>query len=63
MSARPSFIAELQRRNVHRASVFNAGAAWLLVQIATQVFPLFHIDEAVVRWVVIAVLIQSKGPG
>jgi serine/threonine-protein kinase len=52
-----SFVAELQRRNVHRAAIFYAGAAWLLVQIATQVFPFFHIEEWVVRWVVIAAVI------
>jgi hypothetical protein len=38
MSGRPSFFAELKRRNVYRAAVFYAGAVWLLVQIATQVF-------------------------
>ncbi|MDB5987562.1 MAG: hypothetical protein JWR16_2615 [Nevskia sp.] len=50
-------LAELQRRNVHRAAVFYAGAAWLLVQVATQVFPFFHIEEWVVRRVVIAAAI------
>jgi len=49
--------SELQRRNVHRAAVFYAGAAWLLVQIATQVFPFFDIPNATVRIVVIAVVI------
>jgi TolB-like protein/Tfp pilus assembly protein PilF len=48
---------ELRRRNVHRAAVFYAGAAWLLVQIATQVFPFFHVDEWVVRWIVVAAVI------
>lgn len=52
-----SLIAELQRRNVHRAAVFYAGAAWLLVQIATQVFPFFDIPNSTVRIVVIAALI------
>ncbi len=52
-----SFFAELQRRNVHRAALFYAGAAWLLVQIATQVFPFFDIPNATVRIVVIAVVI------
>ena len=52
-----SFIAELQRRNVHRAAVFYAGAAWLLVQIATQVFPFFDIPNSTVRVVVIASVI------
>jgi hypothetical protein len=43
----------LKRRNVHRAAAFHAGAAWLLVQIATQVFPSFHIPEGVVQAIVI----------
>jgi len=37
--------------------VFYAGAAWLLVQIATQVFPFFDIPNSTVRIVVIAVLL------
>jgi TolB-like protein/Tfp pilus assembly protein PilF len=57
MTGRASFFAELKRRNVWRAAVFYAGAAWLLVQIATQVFPFFHIPEWVVRWIVIAAII------
>ena len=31
-----------------------AASAWLLVQVATQVFPFFHIAEWVVRWIVVA---------
>jgi len=46
--------AELKRRNVLRAAAFYAASAWLLVQVATQVFPFFHIAEWVVRWVVVA---------
>jgi hypothetical protein len=52
-----SFFAELKRRNVFRAAAFYAARAWLLVQIATQVFPFFHIAEWVVRWIVIAAAI------
>jgi len=52
-----NLFAELQRRNVHRAAVFYAGAAWLLVQIATQVFPFFEIPNSTVRVVVIGALI------
>ncbi|WP_428384905.1 tetratricopeptide repeat protein [Nevskia ramosa] len=52
-----NFFAELQRRNVHRAAMFYAAAAWLLVQIATQVFPFFDIPNSTVRIVVIAVVI------
>jgi TolB-like protein/Tfp pilus assembly protein PilF len=57
MRSRHSLISELQRRNVHRAAVFYAGAAWLLVQVATQVFPFFDIANGVVRVVVIACVI------
>ena len=54
MSDRPSFFDELKRRNVLRAAAFYAASAWLLVQVATQVFPFFHIAEWVVRWIVVA---------
>ena len=49
-----NFFAELKRRNVLRAAAFYAASVWLLVQVATQVFPFFHIAEWVVRWIVVA---------
>ena len=52
-----TFFAELKRRNVLRAAAFYAASAWLLVQVATQVFPLFHVAEWVVRWIVVAAVI------
>ncbi|HEY6895254.1 MAG TPA: hypothetical protein VI258_13855, partial [Rhodanobacteraceae bacterium] len=52
-----SFFAELRRRNVFRAGAFYAASAWLLVQVATQVFPFFHGAEWVVRWIVVAAII------
>ncbi|HSE12417.1 MAG TPA: hypothetical protein VLB69_07270, partial [Rudaea sp.] len=52
-----SFFSELKRRNVLRAGAFYAAAAWLLVQIATQVFPFFDVPNWAVRWVVIAAVI------
>ncbi|HEV2805730.1 MAG TPA: tetratricopeptide repeat protein [Chthoniobacterales bacterium] len=51
------FLAELKRRNVPRAAALYAAGAWLLVQVATQVFPFFHIPEWVVRWIVVAAAI------
>ena len=54
MSGKPSFFDELKRRNVLRAAAFYAASAWLLVQVATRVFPFFHIAEWVVRWIVVA---------
>ncbi len=52
-----SLFSELKRRNVFRAAAFYAASAWLLVQIATQVFPFFHFAESVVRGIVVAACI------
>ncbi|HZX69848.1 MAG TPA: hypothetical protein VFE77_03435, partial [Rhodanobacter sp.] len=54
MGPMQSFLLQLRRRNVLRAAAFYAASAWLLVQVATQVFPFFHIAEWVVRWIVTA---------
>jgi hypothetical protein len=35
------FFTELKRRNVYKVAVAYAVVAWLLVQVATQVFPFF----------------------
>ena len=52
-----NFISELRRRNVLRVAAFYAAAGWLLVQVATQVFPFFNISNEVVRWVVIGIVL------
>src|SRR5207248_6852324 len=52
-----SFFAELKRRKVHRVAIAYAVAAWLLIQIATQVFPFFEIPNWAVRLVVIALVL------
>ncbi|WIG55182.1 MAG: Adenylate cyclase [Rhodanobacteraceae bacterium] len=51
------FLAELRRRNVFRAGTLYAAVAWLIVQIATQVFPFFGIADWVVRLIVVAAAI------
>jgi hypothetical protein len=48
-----NFFAELKRRNVYRVAVAYAVVAWLLIQIATQVFPFFEIPNWVVRLIVL----------
>ncbi|HEX6613108.1 MAG TPA: tetratricopeptide repeat protein, partial [Rhodanobacteraceae bacterium] len=53
MADKPGFLEELKRRHVWRVAVAYAIAAWLLVQIATQVFPFFNIPNWVVRVVVV----------
>lgn len=39
-----------------RAAALYAAAAWLLVQVATQVFPFFHASEGLVRAIIIAAI-------
>jgi serine/threonine-protein kinase len=49
-----SFFAELKRRHVYRVAIAYGVVAWLLIQVATQVFPFFEIPNFVVRLVVAA---------
>src|SRR6266581_1963620 len=52
-----SFFAELKRRNVYKVAVAYAIVGWLLVQVATQVFPFLEIPTWVVRLVIALVAI------
>jgi len=52
-----NFFAELKRRNVYKVAVAYAVVGWLLVQVATQVFPFFEIPNWSVRLVVLAIVI------
>jgi TolB-like protein/Flp pilus assembly protein TadD len=54
VAVRPSFFAELKRRNVLRAGVLYAGAVWALAQGLAQLLPLFGDYEWIARWFVIA---------
>jgi TolB-like protein/Flp pilus assembly protein TadD len=54
---RPGFFDELKRRHVWRVAVAYAIAAWLLVQVATQLFPFFNIPNWSVRLVVLLLVI------
>ena len=57
MSDKPSFFAELKRRNVYKVAVAYAVVAWLLVQVTTQVLPFFEIPNWAIRLVVLAIVI------
>jgi TolB-like protein/Flp pilus assembly protein TadD len=50
-----NFFAELKRRNVYKVAVAYAIVGWLLVQIATQVFPFLEIPTWIVRLVIVLV--------
>jgi TolB-like protein/Tfp pilus assembly protein PilF len=52
-----NFFVELKRRNVYKVAVAYAVVGWLLVQVATQVFPFFEIPNWAVRLVVLGIVI------
>jgi serine/threonine-protein kinase len=52
-----NFFAELKRRHVYRVAIAYAVVAWLLIQVATQVFPFFEIPNWIVRLVVLVTLL------
>src|SRR5437764_6243214 len=56
MNAR-AFFTELKRRRVYSVAVAYVVVAWLLVQVATQVFPFFNIPNWVVRLVVLLTVV------
>jgi TolB-like protein/Tfp pilus assembly protein PilF len=51
------FFAELKRRNVYKVAIAYAVVAWLLMQVASQIFPFFEIPNWAVRLVVLLLVI------
>jgi flagellar basal body-associated protein FliL len=54
---KPTFFSELKRRQIYRGGVMYVVAGWVMVQVATSIFPYFNIPAWAIRLVVIAVLI------
>jgi len=52
-----AFFSELKRRNVYKVAGAYAVVGWLLIQVATQVFPFFEIPNWTVRFVVLLLVI------
>ena len=52
-----NFFAELKRRNVYKVAVAYAVVSWLLIQIATQVFPFFEVPNWAIRLVVLLLVL------
>ena len=50
------FFAEVKRRNVYKVAIAYGAVAWLLTEVATQVFPFFEIPNWVVRLVVLVII-------
>jgi len=57
MSDKPSFFSELKRRNVYKVAIAYAVVGWLLVQVATQVFPFLEIPNWAIRLIILLVAI------
>src|SRR5499433_1324491 len=51
------FFGELKRRNVYKVAVAYAIVGWLVMQIASQIFPFFDIPSWGVRLVVLLLII------
>ncbi len=49
------FFGELKRRNVYKVAVAYAVVGWLLIQVATQVFPFLEISPWAIRLVIFAI--------
>ncbi len=52
-----TFFAELKRRNVYKVAIAYGVVAWLLIQVATQVFPFLEIPNWAIRLVIMLIII------
>ena len=52
-----NFFAELKRRKVYKVGIAYAVVAWVLMQVASQIFPFFEIPNWAVRLVVLLLII------
>jgi hypothetical protein len=52
----PNFFAELKRRNVYKVAVVYAVSAWLLIEIAAILFPVFEVPSEVMKGLVVVVV-------
>lgn len=53
----PSFLSELKRRQIYRGGVMYVVAGWVIVQVATTVFPYFSIPGWAIRLLVVVILL------
>ncbi|MFL6537075.1 MAG: FlgO family outer membrane protein [Chthoniobacterales bacterium] len=57
METSVSFFSELKRRNVYKVAAAYVVISWLVIQVATQVFPFFDVPSWAVRLVVILLVL------
>ena len=51
------FFAELKRRNIYKVAIAYGVVTWLLMQIASQIFPFFEIPNWAIRLVIMLIVI------
>ena len=51
------FFGELKRRNVYKVAVAYAVVGWLLIKVATQVFPIFEVPSWVIRLLILLIVV------
>ena len=61
MSDKPSFFAELKRRNVYKVAVAYAVVAWLTIQAASIFLPAFKAPQWAMKIVVVIIPGPSGG--
>lgn len=52
-----NFLTELKRRNVYKVAVTYAVVAWLVIQVATQLFSVFEVAQWPLRLVVTVIIV------
>src|ERR1700757_1408531 len=57
MSEKPSFFAELKRRNVYKVAIAYVVGAWALSQGIAQVFPVFDVPNGIIRLIVLLIIL------
>src|SRR3954452_24080738 len=57
MNEKPSFFAELKRRNVYKVAVAYGVVGWLVMQVAATVVPALHLPDFITTVVVVLVLL------
>src|ERR1700756_1205067 len=55
MSEKPSFFAELKRRNVYKVAIAYIVGGWALSEGISQVFPVFDVPNGIIRLIVILI--------
>ena len=57
MSEKPSFFAELKRRNVYKVAVAYGVVGWLIIQVTATIVPALHLPDRLTTTIVVIVLL------